>query len=100
MPKNQDDLSGMDGPGVSAVRIKEVDDAAEDYLTERDKRMRQTPKEVEAKKKFVALLHKHEKQIGRDNEGVLRYPLEGLIFELKMTEEKLSVRKAVEDDGE
>jgi hypothetical protein len=99
MPK-QEDLEGMSGPGVAKVSIPELDNLGDSYLKERDKRMRQTPKEVEAKKKFIAALHENEEKIGRDPDGVLRYPLEGVIFELKMTEEKLSVRKATDEDEE
>jgi hypothetical protein len=96
--KTQEEIPGMNGPGVAAVNIPEVDELAAVYARARDKRMEQTPKEVESKKKLIAALHKYEDQIGRDKQGVLRYRYEGLIVELSFAEEKLKVRKADEDD--
>jgi hypothetical protein len=88
----------MSGPGVAPARIPEIDDLCEAYVRERDKRVRQTPKEVDAKKALISSLHAHEKELGRDEAGVLRYKFEGFVIELRHTEEKLSVRKADEDD--
>jgi hypothetical protein len=97
MPK---ELAGMTGPGVGQQNIPEIDDLAASYVKERDKRIRQTPREVDSKKALIAALHKHEKEIGRDAEGVLRYNYEGLIIELRYADEKLKVRKADEEEEE
>lgn len=90
----------MEGPGVAPVRIKEVDELAEDYVKERDKRCRQTPKEVAAKTKLIEALHKHADAIGRDTQGVLRYEFDDFVIELKPGKEKLKVSTANEYDEE
>jgi len=100
MTKKQEDLGGMSGPGVGTASIPEIDQLADVYVKERDKRVRQTPKESDAKKELIAALHRHEKTIGRDEKGVLRYDYEGLVIELSYAEEKLKVKKAVEDDDD
>jgi hypothetical protein len=98
MPK---DLPGIgEGAGVAAVRITEVDEAAAKYVMERDKRCRQTPKEVAAKTDLIDVLHKNADKIGRDPEGVLRYEYEDLIVELKPGKETLKVRAVPTDDGD
>lgn len=88
------DLPGMEGPGVALVRIAAVDNAAAEYVRERDKRCRQTPKEIAAKQKLIGLLHKHEAKIGRDEAGVLRYEFDDTVIELKPGEETLKVKAA------
>src|SRR6266436_2158781 len=98
MAKQKEELAGMTGPGVGATRIEAIDEAAAAYVKERDKRIRQTPREVETKTKLIDLLHLHEKEIGRDGEGVLRYQYGGLSIELRHTEEKLRVRKLDDED--
>lgn len=100
MTKQKEELAGMTGPGVGTTRIPAIDEAAASYVKERDKRIRQTPREVETKTKLIDLLHAHEKEIGRDGEGVLRYQFEGLSIELRHTEEKLRVRKLDAEDEE
>jgi hypothetical protein len=56
--KKQADLPGVEGPRVAPVRIKAVDEAAADYVNERDRRCRQTPREVAAKQKLIDELSK------------------------------------------
>lgn len=94
-PKGTQDLDGMTGPGVGATRIKAVDLAASRYFYEKELRCQQTPKEVEAKKKLMAVLKEHEKEIGRDPDGVLiyRYDEKDLIVKLEPGEDHLSVKK-------
>jgi hypothetical protein len=53
------DLPGMVGDGVSKPIIPEIDDAASEYIRERDKRLQITPKEKAAKKKLLALMEGH-----------------------------------------
>lgn len=62
--KKQPDLPAMKGEGVEQPNIPDIDDAIQEYQTVRDKRMKLTPIEVEAKKKLMALMKHH---------GVVRY---------------------------
>lgn len=89
-----------DGPGVGRQIIPEIEAAAADYYREKERRRKQTPKEVAAKTKLMDVLHKHEKAIGRDADGVLtyRYDEGDLIIRLVPGEEKLTVR-AIDTDS-
>lgn len=51
MPKKQPELAGVGQPS-----IKELDDAAEEYVKVRDARMAYTKKEVDARKKVSDLM--------------------------------------------
>ncbi len=97
MPK-QHDLP-IEGPGIAPVRIKSVDELAEAYIKERDRRVRMTPREVTAKNELIDELHKHADKIGRDAEGVLRYEYDDIVIELRPGKETLKVR-AADDNGE
>jgi len=101
MAKKQTELP-IKGPGVAPVKIKALDDAAEKYVHARDRRMKLTEEEVEAKRDLIHLMHKNEDKLGRDGDGALRYKYEeeNLVVELKPGDETLKVKKAVEDDLE
>ena len=47
--------------------IAEVDDAAEQYVKERDKRMTMTEKEVEAKQALIDVMRKHKLTVYKDD---------------------------------
>lgn len=64
MAKRQSRLPGMEGR-----RIKEIEDAADAYVVERDKRMKLTKKEVEAKTKLIEMMKKHDKTIYKDEDA-------------------------------
>ena len=55
MPKKQQELAGVGAPS-----IKELDDAAEEYVKVRDQRMAFTKKEVEARTKVADLMKEHK----------------------------------------
>jgi rare lipoprotein A (peptidoglycan hydrolase) len=99
MPKTSD-LPGMKGPGVAPVRIKAVDDAAEEYVKIRDRRMGLTKKEVQAKQNLIDLLHKNAEKIGADDEGIMRYEYDDVVVELSPGKEQLKVRTAANPAGE
>lgn len=80
-------------PGTEAPRTKKiasVHKAAIDYAEKRDNRMAWGEQEVEAKKKLIELMHKHD---------IKTYVVDEVEIELK-TEEKLKVRVKGDDDGE
>lgn len=54
-------------PGTELKKIKEVDDAAEGYVDVRDRRMKLTKKEVEAKNALIAVMEKHKLLVYRDD---------------------------------
>jgi hypothetical protein len=54
-------------PGMEKETIAEVDDAAEQYVKERDKRMTMTEKEVEAKQALIYVMRKHKLTVYKDD---------------------------------
>jgi len=90
----------IEGTGVSPVRIAEVDRLAEAYVKERDKRLKQTPKEVVAKGKLIDALHANADKI-RQPDGSLVYRYDEMIVTLTAGKEQLKVKdieKEEEDD--
>ena len=86
------DLPLPPGPGVSVPRITELDNAALEYVKERDKRMTQTPKEKAAKVKLLETIHKHQDKLGRTPEGKIIYTFDELIVEVTPGKENVKVR--------
>lgn len=100
--KPKQDQLPIAGPGVAPVRIKELDDAAEEYVRVRDRRMDLLKKEIDLKGDLLELVHKHEDKIGRDGDGVLRYKVEDedLIVESAHGEETIKVKRASSNGAE
>lgn len=84
MAKRQEDL-----PGVERKVIKAVENAADDYVAARDKRMALTTKEVETR---AVLIHEMEKA------GVTSYRYDDRIITLE-AKAKVKVKTASDDDG-
>lgn len=80
----------IEGKGVSPLHLAEVDALAEDYVTERDKRLVQTPKEVAAKRKLIEALHAHADAL-RQPTGELIYRYDDMQITLTPGQEKLRV---------
>ena len=53
-------------PGMEPESIKEIDDAAEAYVKERDKRVRQTVREVDAKTALIDVMKKNKVSVYKD----------------------------------
>src|SRR5207245_1369444 len=97
MSKNQDELK-IEGAGVSPVRIKEVDDALDEYIPIKEKRCTLTPKEVAAKEKVMEKMRKNAARIGADGEGALVYRYDDdTIVRLKHGKDKLQIKTASQD---
>ena len=64
MARRQVELVGMERKSV-----KEINDAAEAYVEARDKRMKLTEKEKEAKDALIAAMVKHSLGVYRDDEA-------------------------------
>jgi hypothetical protein len=58
MAKKQLSIAGTEAPS-----IKELDDAGEAYLVERNKRMKMTVKEKDAKTALIAVMKKHNLEV-------------------------------------
>lgn len=84
------ELPGITGVGVSPVQIADVDRLAEIYVRERDKRMKLTPREVNAKQNLVAALHAHESKL-KQPDGTIVYRFDSLAITLTPGKEKLKV---------
>lgn len=82
-------------PGTEDREIKEVNAAAEAYVTQRDKRMKLTEKEVEAKEALIAVMKKHGLTVYRDDEAA-----PPLIVTLTPGKDKVKVTEAGGDEEE
>jgi hypothetical protein len=56
-------------PGTEGETIKELNDAAEAYVTERDKRMKLTEKEVAAKDTLINVMKNHKLSVYKDDDA-------------------------------
>lgn len=99
MAKKTQELPGIEGEGVSAVHIPEVDQLAEAYVKERDKRLRVMPKEVAAKLKLIDAMHAHAKKLMLPD-GSLTYRYDEMVITLEPGKEKLKVRDVSQDVDE
>lgn len=84
-------------PGTEGVRIKELDEAADDYVSKRDARQRATVKEVESKNTLVALLHAHADELGRNGDNAIAYRYDDMLVTLTPKDEVLKVKAAPEE---
>ncbi len=92
--RKQPDLPNIEGPGVGQVKIDAVEQAAAQYIKERDKRCAMTPKEIAAKQKLLDALHANKEKLGTDGEGATVYRYDDLVITLKPGKETLSVKAA------
>lgn len=92
----------LEGPGVAHVHIQEVEDAADAYADARDRRMKLTEGEVEAKRYLITVLKAHSGEIGKHPDtGEIRYVYDGgekakRVVVLKPVDEKLKVKDVEE----
>jgi hypothetical protein len=80
------------------VNIPAIDNLAESYVKERDKRLRQTPKEVAAKLKLIDAMHAHANDI-RQPDGQLVYRYDEVVITLTPGKEKLKVQDIDDEEG-
>lgn len=76
-------------PGTERVKNKAIAEAADTYRKARDRRVRATRPEVEAKQSLIDLMHKHGLAVYNDGE---------IIVEIIPTKEKVKVRDAEEEE--
>jgi hypothetical protein len=94
-PTKTPDLPGVEGPGVSALSIPEIDRAVSKYERKKEARCAVSPEEVAAKRELRAALHSNRAQLPVNEEGNPYYRHDGTDYIL---EEKLKRRAA--DDGD
>jgi hypothetical protein len=91
MPK-QLEISGTERPV-----IKEIEDAAEAYVRARDKRMKLTGAQCEAKAALLTVVKAHEGELSVDGEGNRVYRYDDYLVTLK-SKRNIKVKTAHEDE--
>lgn len=86
-----EDLPGVEGEGVSPVKIKAVDTAFDELIGARSKRMSWGEKEGEASAALVTLFHKHNLKV---------YVFDDKNYTLKQIEKIKLAPKEEEENGE
>lgn len=92
------ELPGVEGPGVAPVKIAAIEKLAEDYIKERDKRVKLTPREVAAKQKLIDAIHKYRDKLGTAADGTVTYRYDDTLIILKPGKETLKVQSADEEE--
>jgi len=95
--KKQEELPAMDGPGVAALEIPELEKAISKYQRKKEARCQASPDEISAKTELKALLHQHRASLPINAEGVPFYRSDGRDYVL---EEKLKVKRVEGADEE
>lgn len=92
MSKKQPELEGME-----AASIPEIEEAAENYVKLRDKRMKLLEQEITAKANLLTVVTEHAKELSTDAEGnkVYRYDDEMVILKTGRSNVKV---KHVQDE--
>jgi len=93
----------MTGPGVESARINEIDNLAGDYVIERDRRIVQLAKEIEAKRKLIEALHRNAAKISvpqSDGTVLLVYRYDETTITLAPGKEKLKVANSEHSDDD
>lgn len=84
MPKNQ-----LEIPGTERPRVKPIEDAAENYVSVRDKRMKLTEQEIAAKLKLIEVMLRNSDKLSEDGDGNRVYQYDE---ELVILNEKTNVK--------
>jgi hypothetical protein len=95
MPKNSE--LGLEGKGVSALEIPEIEKAISKYQRKKDARCEASPDEIVAKRELQKLLHAHRDELPVSAEGVPFYRSDERDY---LLEEKLKIRKVHADDDD
>jgi len=80
--------------------IKEIDSAAETYVSARDKRMAAGKKEFEAKKKLIDICWANKAALSKDSEGGYRYTYDDMVVEIKPGKDNVRVHPAEDEEEE
>ena len=89
----------LTGKGVAPVRIKQLDKLCDAYITERDKRLVLTPKEVEAKRQLIDAMNANKDKLSLPD-GSLTYRYDETIVTVKPGKATLKVEHIAIDEAE
>lgn len=84
-------------PGTELPHIEAIENAAQDYVKIRDRRMALTNQEISAKEKLMAQLLEHKRELSKNADGDYVYRFDDLLVLLKTGKDNVKV-KAVDDD--
>jgi len=90
-----DDLPGVEGEGVTLLKIPDIDKAVDAYERKKEKRCEASPGEISAKRDLRDLLHKHSDKLPVNEDGAKFYRRDGMDYIL---EETMKRKRA--DDGD
>lgn len=93
MPKAQ-----MEIPGTERPSIIEIEDAAEQYVKIRDKRMKLTEQEIVCRANLIQTMESHRKELVVNGDGALIYRYDDEIVTLAPGKVKVRVKRAGEED--
>jgi hypothetical protein len=91
------ELPHIVGKGVTPVVIPLIDQLAEAYVKERDKRLKLTPREVAAKGKLIDALHANKDKL-ESPDGTITYRYDEMTITLTPGKEKLRVTPIDNED--
>lgn len=85
-------------PGTERPTIKEIDKAADHYVSIRDKRMKLTEQEVTAKTNLLQVVLEHERQLSKNDQGELVYRYDDEIVIVKPGKANVKVKGAHDEE--
>jgi hypothetical protein len=85
-------------PGTERVTIPEIEEAAQAYVSARDKRMALTDREVAAKLNLITVVQAHEKELEKGPDGTKTYRYDDELVILKPGKVKVIVKAADSED--
>ncbi len=86
------DLPGIEGKGVAPVSIASINKLVKAYLRKKEARNDAGKEFTEAEDALSEEIHKHEEEIGVDNNGEIVYRYEDNVITVKPGKEKLKVK--------
>jgi hypothetical protein len=84
--------------GTERPKIKAIEEAADAYVSVRDKRMALTEKEVVAKTNLIQVVTENRAKLTPNGEGALCYRFDDLIVILKPGHDNVKVKSAHDDE--
>lgn len=93
----------MEGDGVQALEIPELEAAFADYVPVVDERVALTKKEVPAKQKVLDLMHANHEKLPKDKKGRLYYVYDDAKYVLVAKKESITrskIKDPTDDEDE
>lgn len=90
----------ISGPGVSRVKIDDIEQAAQKYVTIRDQRMALTEQEITLKVNLIQTVLAHQDQLVTNEDGNKCYHFDEMIVVLKPGKPNVKVKRDPEGDAD